>query len=195
MTGRRSGAGDGPARTGAASGPAGASCGFVCCTTLAGAFGETLAAGDVTAGLASGLEGADFATAGFPAGGAFVAGLATAFGGAGFAGFVGAAAVFLAAAVCAALAGAGAAVRRGGPALRKACAPRPFTAVPADTFMLDTFYPCPLRHCDPFGGQAGVALTRPGSERSAPGNGSSCRISLAAAVSSNIASRRRYVIG
>jgi len=89
--------------------------------------------------LASGLAGADLPTAGFPAGGAFAAGLATAFGGAGLADFVGAAAVFLTAAVCAAFAGVGAAVRRGGAALREASAPRPFTAVPADTFMLDTF--------------------------------------------------------
>jgi hypothetical protein len=85
------------------------------------------------------LAAADFATAGFAADGAFATGLATAFGGAGFADFVGAAAVFLTAAVCAAFAGAGVAVRRGGAALREAPAPRPFTAVPADTFMLDTF--------------------------------------------------------
>ena len=40
-----------------------------------------------------------------------------------------------------------------------------------------------------------VALTLPGSERSAPGNGSCWRISRTAAVSPNIASRWRYVIG
>ena len=66
--------------------------------------------------------------AGFAPIGAFAAGLATTLSGAGLAGFAGAA-IFLAAAVRAALAGA---------LEREAAAPRPFTAVPADTFLLDT---------------------------------------------------------
>jgi hypothetical protein len=80
------------------------------------------------------LAGAGFGAAGFATGDI----LAPALGDVGWADFAGGAVFRTAAFVVAGFAAAFATARRGGAAWREALAPRPFTAVPADTFMLDT---------------------------------------------------------
>jgi hypothetical protein len=93
-----------------------------------GGFDVALAAASTATGLVSGLPAAILGATGFAGVGALAVGLATTFSAAGLAGFAGVA-IFLAAAACAALAGA---------ARCETAAARLRTAVPADTFLVDT---------------------------------------------------------